>query len=191
MFFIAMTLLILSDAEAVGISPAQRSIDYESGATKRFSYGIYNNERIESRITLEVEGRLRDYAALSEKELNFSSGELMKQVELALSFPNKTLEQDEGLSIVAKESPKKGAFVNVQLEIKSKIDIKAPPRKTEEIKKEAKKEIPEIKEETPVKNLTVREIKKEKVSEEKTNYSLIATLVFLAVVYLVILIYNS
>lgn len=194
MLILLITLLQINYAFAVGISPAKRTIDYQQGKIEKFSYGIYNNERAESTIKIEARGgKLRDSIVFSEIELNFSSGELMKQIEAAISFPNSTIEQDEYIDVVAKEQQKKGAFVNIQLEVSSRIDIKAPQKEFVEIKEEKTKKGEEVfvpKEiETP-KSKKETKVKEEKLSEKDLMYILSGVLIILIILQIYLTIYQ-
>ncbi|MEK6857335.1 MAG: hypothetical protein AABX39_01980, partial [Nanoarchaeota archaeon] len=190
-------ILQINYASAVGISPAKRTIEYQPGQTERFSYGIWNTEKTESTVKIEaIGGKSRENIVFSETEINFSVGEMMRQIEGAISFPNSTIEQDDFIDVVAKETQKKGAFVNVQLEVKSRIDIKAPPKKIEEVRqKENKKE--EVKTETPIQT-NISEIKiapeiKEKrkeINEEEINALLAGALIVLVIMQIYLTIYQ-
>ncbi len=198
MLILLIAILQINYTLAVGISPAKRTIDYQQGKIEKFSYGIYNNERAESTIKIEARGgKLRDSIVFSEIELNFSSGELMKQIEAAISFPNLTIDQDEYIDVVAKEQQKKGAFVNVQLEVSSRIDIKAPQKEFVENKEEIKEEKDKKREgvfvpkeiETP-KSKKETKVKEEKLSEKDLMYILSGVLIILIILQIYLTIYQ-
>lgn len=198
-FMILLVVLLfiflqINYVSAVGISPAKRTINYQPGQTERFSYGIWNTEKTESSVTIEaIGGKLRENIVFSETEINFSAGETMRQIEGAMSFPDSMIEQDEFIDIVAKETQKKGAFVNVQLEVKSRIDIKAPPKKqTEELVKEEKKEVKEEKPEQKTEENKTSPIKKEneEINEDNLNKILAGVLIVLVIMQVYLTIYQ-
>lgn len=185
-------ILQIDYANAVGISPAKRTIDYQPGQTERFNYGIWNTEKSESTIKIEaIGGKLRENIVFSETEINFSAGEMMRQIEGAISFPESTIEQDDFIDIVAKETPKKGAFVNVQLEVKSRIEIKAPPKKEEVKVDEIKNKAEQVQPTPPTKSFGREEKKEEKeMNESELNRLLAGVLIVLAIMQVYLMIYQ-
>ncbi|MCK5107223.1 MAG: hypothetical protein KAQ83_00695 [Nanoarchaeota archaeon] len=136
---IVMILLVLTImfgvmvnlVEAVGVSPAQRYINYKPGEEQEFKITIFNSEDKDFTAFVYMEGDLAEYVKLEDNYIEFKKGEKSKIVHYTFTCPeniNKPGIHESELRVV--EMPKEGVKgevgVGTILTISSLIKLRVP-----------------------------------------------------------------
>jgi len=137
-------LVLLSDgALALGITPANKILDFEPGVEKSVAYRIYNTEQKDFVAQLNITGALKDYITLDQSQITFTKDDKVKSFTLTIRIPE-VVPTDASATISVIGVPKDasatlklqaslglnmptGAVVgepNIQSEAKSKTDKK-------------------------------------------------------------------
>jgi len=84
---VTLLLLMLPIAAGLGISPGQRSFDFEPGKEKTVTITVYNNDQQAFTGMIEVRGELKEYITLSTTELSFTPDEAEKKFSYTIAYP--------------------------------------------------------------------------------------------------------
>jgi hypothetical protein len=104
--FLIFLVGLISNAAALGITPGRSTLNYNSGTQKEVEITIFNSEHKNMKISLEVEGELKNYVSLSENSAEFSSADESKTFKYVIKFPE-SLAESPGLhtsEIIATET---------------------------------------------------------------------------------------
>jgi hypothetical protein len=87
--FVWVIVIILLSAQvlALGITPANRQLDFEPGAEKTIAYRIYNTEQKDFTAHLNITGSLKEYMTLDQEEILFTKEDKVKSFALTIKFP--------------------------------------------------------------------------------------------------------
>ncbi|MEM4267318.1 MAG: hypothetical protein QXK37_00640 [Candidatus Woesearchaeota archaeon] len=96
----ALMALVLNsiDAYALGITPATKDIVFEPGTEKTVVYRIYNTEKKDFTVTVNITGNLAKYIVAEPQKIVFSKDDAVKSFTLTLKMPEK-IEGKETLTI--------------------------------------------------------------------------------------------
>jgi len=84
---LAIALLMLPNAIALGIIPGHHDVNYEPGKTVQAKIKLLNEGGHETSVFLYVEGPLEQYIGFSESIITFSSGETEKIITYTIDMP--------------------------------------------------------------------------------------------------------
>lgn len=125
-----VALILISSALALGISPAEKNIRVEPNATQTFTYIIINNEHRDFDLKISAVGELADFIKVPDYTIHLNSEEAEKSFEVNITLPS-NLEPGErtGKIRLTETIPHVSVgenYVNVQLEVNSKITVIVP-----------------------------------------------------------------
>ncbi|MEA3514872.1 MAG: hypothetical protein U9R34_05315 [Nanoarchaeota archaeon] len=87
LLLLLITLFILYDTLALGISPSTREVYFEPGIEKTLSYHIINNEQKNISVSLAVSGDFKDYILLNDSIVDMLDTEEKIKLYYTLKFP--------------------------------------------------------------------------------------------------------
>jgi len=88
LLLLLITLVLLYDVLALGISPSSREVYFEPGIEKTLSYHIINNEMKNISVSLAVSGDLKDYIVLNDSTVDMLDTEEKINLYYTLKFPS-------------------------------------------------------------------------------------------------------
>lgn len=88
LLLLLITLVLLYDVLALGISPSTREVYFEPGIEKTLSYHIINNENKNISVSLAVSGDLKDYIILNDSIVDVPDTEEKRKLYYTLNFPS-------------------------------------------------------------------------------------------------------
>lgn len=128
---LAVLLLLVYRAEAIGITPGRTTFNFEPNLRKTVQFSVINSEHKDMGVLITVRGDLKQYITLNEAYSEFTSKEESKSFSYEISLPDKF--DNPGLyegEIVAVEVPnnfsEKGTFVWVSLAVISQLHVYVP-----------------------------------------------------------------
>lgn len=89
LFLIVLSILIIEDVSALGISPGKKTINFEPNLEQEITLTVYNNEHKDFTATIFTRGELGNYIELEQTELKFSSEETEKSFNYKIKSPEK------------------------------------------------------------------------------------------------------
>ena len=89
LFLIVLSILIIKDVTALGISPGKKTINFEPNLEKVITLTVFNNEHKDFTATIFTRGELGKYIELGQTELKFSSEEGEKSFNYKIKSPEK------------------------------------------------------------------------------------------------------
>lgn len=89
MFLLVISILIIKDVSALGISPGRKTIDFGPNLEKDITLTVYNSENKDFTATIFIRGELKNYIELGQTELKFSSEEGQKSFNYKIKLPEK------------------------------------------------------------------------------------------------------
>ena len=101
-----LMILIISNVNALGVTPGRTTLDYEQGVEKTVSVSLLNNEHKNMEVVLSIQGELKDSILISDGKFEFLPSEESKQFSYKIKFPGNL---EPGLhtgEIVALEVPR-------------------------------------------------------------------------------------
>lgn len=87
MFFLVLAVLV-NTADAIGMSPAQKYIDYNPGSSETNMIRIFNEEGEEAEIMLHVEGDIAEYIELETNLVEFEEGQDKAEIRYKVNMPD-------------------------------------------------------------------------------------------------------
>ena len=79
-------LLLISNALALGLSPAEKTIDYVIGE-RTFTYKIINNEHKNTQLKIYAIGQLNDYITFEQNNITIGPSEETKEFSFTINLP--------------------------------------------------------------------------------------------------------
>lgn len=89
LFLIILSILIIKDVNALGISPGRKTIYFEPNLEKDIILTVFNNEHRDFTATIFTRGEFGSYIELKQTELKFSSEESEKSFNYKIKLPEK------------------------------------------------------------------------------------------------------
>jgi len=87
-FLVIVTMFLINDVSAFGISPARKTINYQNGLLKEDgSFDIINKDNKEFDAVIYLDGDLKDYVMLDQNEISFKSDEDVKKIKYTVNLP--------------------------------------------------------------------------------------------------------
>lgn len=102
-----LLIILIPNVASLGISPGRTTLDYKPEMQKEIQLSILNKEYKTMKVSLTVEGELKDYITLSEESVEFSTLDYSKDISYRINLPD-SIKDDPGLhtaEIVALETP--------------------------------------------------------------------------------------
>lgn len=106
LLLILITIFLLYESTALGISPSIREVYFEPGLEKEYSFHIINNEEKNISVSISVTGEVKDYILLDDYEVELSGDETKKKVYYTLKLPEDMKPGTWKASIIAAEKTK-------------------------------------------------------------------------------------
>ncbi|MEM5808209.1 MAG: hypothetical protein QW818_03700, partial [Candidatus Aenigmatarchaeota archaeon] len=138
-----ISLLLVQNVYAIGISPASMFINFEPNLKKTITYMVINNQNKEIQVNMYVTGELKDYIKLTKTTDILKAGEV-KSFTFEISLPDKLDKPgDHEARIGAIESipatAGEGATVAARTAVESIFIVRVPyPGKYIQVKLDAK-----------------------------------------------------
>jgi len=126
-----ITILMISNVSALGITPGRTTLNYETGLKKDITFSVLNNEHKHMQVLLMVRGDLADKIKLKDSLIEFMPSEESKQFSYQISL-TEDIKKDHGLhtaEVVALEIPEvdaQGTYVGATVEVVSQVHIYVP-----------------------------------------------------------------
>ncbi len=86
---ILLTLVVVKDVVALGISPGKKTIDFEPNLEKDITLTVFNSEHRDFTAAIFTRGELSEHIELQENKLIFSSGDSEKRFSYKINLPGK------------------------------------------------------------------------------------------------------
>ncbi len=124
-------LFILPRANALGITPGRTTLNYEPEFEKEIAFSVLNSEYKSMKVSLIVEGELKEHVTLSEKLVEFSTLDYNKEFSYKVKLPE-SLKDKPGLhtaEIIALELAKEtdeGTHIGATVAVVSQLYIYVP-----------------------------------------------------------------
>ncbi|MBU2634246.1 MAG: hypothetical protein KJ674_03290 [Nanoarchaeota archaeon] len=128
---IFISILIIKDVSAIGITPGRTTINFEPNLEREVKFTIINSEHKDMKVLLSVDGELASYVTLSNILIDFSSNEESKDFKYTINLPS-NLENPgvNEVNIIATELPpdadEEGAFVGATAAVATQLHINVP-----------------------------------------------------------------
>lgn len=131
MFLLVISILIIKDVNALGISPGRKTIDFEPNLEKDITLTVYNSEDKDFTAAIFVRGELGNYIELAETELKFSSEEGEKSFNYKIKLPEKIDKPgSHQAEIVVREISEteegKDIVIGALVAVVSQLEVKVP-----------------------------------------------------------------
>src|SRR3989344_8368759 len=89
MILIVGIMIFNSNVDAIGVSPARKTIDFSQGYRENVTFNVLNNEHKDMKVVIYVEGDLNESIKLSETLLEFRADENSKELSYDITLPSK------------------------------------------------------------------------------------------------------
>jgi len=128
---IILSILIIKDVNAIGITPGRTTINFEPNLQKDIKFTIINSEHKDMKVILSVEGELAEYVTLYNVLIDFNANEESKDFTYSVDLPS-SLENPgvNEVNIIATELPpdadEKGAFVGATAAVATQLHVNVP-----------------------------------------------------------------
>ena len=131
MILIVGIMIFNSNVDAIGVSPARKTIDFSPGYKETVTFNVLNNEHKDMKVIIYVEGDLNESIKLSETLLEFKANENNKEVNYEITLPTKLTEPGTHENkIVVREIPDKqageGALVSASAAVIHQLQVLVP-----------------------------------------------------------------
>ena len=128
---VVLSLLCIKDANALGISPGRKTIDFEPNSEKDVTLTVFNNERRDFTATIFIRGELGSYIELGETMLKFSSEDSEKSFDYRIRLPEKIDKpgSHQAEIVVSEISEAEGGediVIGALVAVVSQLDVKVP-----------------------------------------------------------------
>ena len=125
-----LTILLIQNAYALGITPARTTINFEPNLNQEFTVTILNNQNKETRVDISLEGNLKQHISLEKNTVTLKPNE-NKKLNFKVNLPEKIEKPgNHDIEIVITEIPlePKSTQTTVQaaVSVSSQIRIKIP-----------------------------------------------------------------
>ncbi|MCK5024984.1 MAG: hypothetical protein KAS15_00220, partial [Nanoarchaeota archaeon] len=87
LLLLLISMFLLYDVLALGISPSTREVYFEPGLERTLSYHIINNENKNISVSLAVSGDFKDYIILNDSIVDMPDTEEKRKLYYTLNFP--------------------------------------------------------------------------------------------------------
>jgi hypothetical protein len=129
--FVILLVFLSSYVSGLGVTPARTTIDFSSGLEKTVSFEVINSGSKDVRLILSVQGGLKDYISIPQKEVSMTSSEHSKTLTYNLKLPEKL---EPGLhtgevfimEIPSGEASQEGAQVLATLAVVTQVHLYVP-----------------------------------------------------------------
>ncbi len=127
---IMLTLLSISLASALGISPGEKKIAYSAGSVETIKYTIINNENKNFVVSINADGEISEYVNIKDKQLTLSSNEATKDFYVEVNMPPGLHPGENTGRIIAEESIENLSFMGTsgkgRIRVISKLVVLVP-----------------------------------------------------------------
>jgi len=127
---VLIAVLLSNLAYSLGISPAEKALHYTPGEEQTFELTVINNEHARMSLNVYSLGELAEFITIEPKEVVFDEGEAEKKVNVTIKAPDNLDPGERTAKVKISETVpnvKVGeSYVNVKLEVASKITIDVP-----------------------------------------------------------------
>ncbi len=87
MMFSILLIVNIPQASALGISPGRTTINYEEGLQREIKFSVLNSEYKGMKVSLSVQGELKDYVKLSQDLVEFRTIDENKELTYTVNLP--------------------------------------------------------------------------------------------------------
>ncbi len=103
---IFITLISLSNALAIGVTPGRTTLDFQPNLQRTIEIAVLNNEHKDMKIAFGVMGELADYVSLNAKSLELKPDEESKSIAYTINLPSSLQPGTQEAKIIVTEVPK-------------------------------------------------------------------------------------
>lgn len=122
---IILTLFLVYESAAIGISPSNREVYFEPGTEKSLSFHIINNENKNMSASLDVSGEMAGHIKLNQTLVNLTDTQEKKRVQYTINMPYELEPGTWQARITAKEETQSDAEISASMSVVSEVDIVA------------------------------------------------------------------
>lgn len=162
--WLLVLLVLTGEALALGLRPAKTTLDFKPDSEAEYSFWVVNNDNLDFKVNIYVEGELGGYIQLKEKTLNFKEDDDAKEVRFKLKLPKSLPSGEVKGNIIVEEVIKEGEEnygFTAKLILKHKLTVNSPyPEKYVEGKLSFEEKEDKINLISEVKNLGTQPIEK-------------------------------
>ncbi len=125
--YLFMFLVLMSSAYSIGVIPAYKDVIFEPNKTITMQLKIENDEELDKKISLSVEGELSEYIQFSETDIMIK-GKDSKIISYNLAFPETAKQGNNQVRIIidSVSDETSDSMINSEISIVSKLNIKVP-----------------------------------------------------------------
>ncbi|MBR9706258.1 hypothetical protein GOV14_04435 [Candidatus Pacearchaeota archaeon] len=125
---VVMLLIVISNVCALGITPARRTIDYETGKNSVVPISVLNSDHKNIEVVLMVQGELNKSIKVSPAKLVFEPSEESKTFEYKLDLPSGLTPGLHTAEVVALEvqTSEGGDFVGATVAVATQVHVNVP-----------------------------------------------------------------
>ncbi len=129
--FIVITIFLVHNVEALGISPGRKTFNFESNLKETVEFKILNNDHRDMQALIYVEGDLAEYVALQDVMLNIKASDDFKMSKYEIRLPSKIEKPGtHEARIVVREVPVdaaiKGSHVGATASVVTQLHVIVP-----------------------------------------------------------------
>jgi len=126
-----VSLMLIINVNAIGISPGSTTIDFEPNKEYNISFSVLNNEKKDMKVLFNVDGELAQYVALRNILVDFKATEVSKQFSYIVKLPSNLDKPGTHIAkIIVLELPSKveveGAYIGARVGVISRLEVKVP-----------------------------------------------------------------
>ena len=126
-----VSLILIRNVSAIGISPGSTTIDFEPSKEQTISFSILNNEKKDMKVLFNVDGELAQYVTLRNVLVDFKSTEESKQFSYNVKLPIKLDKPGTHIAkIISLELPPtveaEGTYIGARVGVVSRLEVRVP-----------------------------------------------------------------
>jgi len=125
--WIIVLLLLLQQVLAVGLSPAEKSLQYNPGFQNDLTYYVVNNEHKDLDVAIDVSGQLANFVKISTKTIHVTASEELHPFIVSINVPPTLSPGDNFAKIGMSEIVAQGnTGLMAKVHVTSKLTVKVP-----------------------------------------------------------------
>jgi len=120
-------IILLPCINAIGITPARTTVNFEPGLEKQVSISVINSEGKDVNLVVAVQGELADYVTLEKTSFSIPSSQNSKNIGYSIKLPSELSPGLHTADIIVLQLPDTGelddAFIGAAVAVVSQLHI--------------------------------------------------------------------
>lgn len=118
--------LLIPNAFSIAVSPGRIIVKFTPSLEQELKFDIINQENKEMITEINIDGELKDYVILSQKQVIFKEGESAKSLKYIIKLPAELSPGRHTANIIVKEIPSSSSTINPAIALISQLYVEVP-----------------------------------------------------------------